>query len=79
MAVICHRQRARLYHVGEYGRDVFAYVAGPEGTIVLVVGGLTFATVGFVVTTLRARRERAAEALEAEAVIASAAQPRELV
>ncbi|MBO9534156.1 MAG: DedA family protein [Solirubrobacteraceae bacterium] len=39
----------------------FAYLAGPEGTIVLVVLGLTAAAVGFALTMLNARREAQAE------------------
>lgn len=37
----------------------FAYLAGPEGTIVLIALGLTVAAVGFLVTARNARRERA--------------------
>ncbi len=40
----------------------FAYVAGPEGTIVLIALGITVAVVGFIVTARNARRERAATA-----------------
>lgn len=46
----------------------FAYLAGPEGTIVLIALGLTVAGVGFVITMRNARRERAA-------ALAAAAQP----
>ena len=44
----------------------FAYVAGPQGSLVLVALGLSVATVGFVLTTVKARRERA----ELEAALA---------
>lgn len=37
----------------------FAYLAGPDGTIVLVVLGCTVATIGFIAVTLAARREQA--------------------
>jgi membrane protein DedA with SNARE-associated domain len=38
----------------------FAYLAGPEGTVVLVVLGVSVATVGFIITGINARREQAA-------------------
>jgi undecaprenyl-diphosphatase len=40
----------------------FAYVAGPEGTVVLIGLGLSVAAVGFIVTARNARRERTAAA-----------------
>lgn len=45
----------------------FAYVAGPEGSLVLVALGLSVATVGFVATVLKARREQG----ELEAALAA--------
>lgn len=55
----------------------FAYVAGPEGTIVLIGLGLSVAAIGFIVTARNARRERAAAAA-ALATIEPAPVAREL-
>jgi membrane protein DedA with SNARE-associated domain len=55
----------------------FAYVAGPEGTIVLIALGLTVAAVGFVATARSARRERALAAAAVAVAGDPAAPPRE--